>query len=138
MPKPLDQAQAAAMAPLALAYLGDAVYELYVRTRLLAEPARPQKELHQQAVCRVKAGAQAAALRRLASGLTAEEADIARRGRNARVQVPKGADPADQHYSTAFEALIGYLYLSGSWERLETLMAAAFSGAADDVPAGTP
>lgn len=125
-------AEAAGLPPLALAYLGDAVYELYVRDRLLQGPVSSQKELHKAAVGRVRASAQAAALRRMAARLTEQEADIVRRGRNARVQAPKGADLADHHYSTAFEALIGYLHLTGQRERINEVLDLAFTTAAAD------
>ncbi len=124
-------AEAGRMAPLALAYLGDVVYELYVRNQLLRGPELPPKELHRLAVRRVKASAQAEALRHCAAGLPAEEAEVVKRGRNARVQVAKGASPADQHYSTAFEALIGYLYLTGRTARLRELLTLAFAGAGE-------
>jgi ribonuclease-3 family protein len=131
----MSAAQAKRMPPLALAYLGDAVYELYVRHRLLQGPVRPQASLHQQAVQRVRASAQANVLRQWLDMLTEDEAQVVRRGRNTRVQVSPGADTADQHYSTAFEALIGYLYLAGDPERLCQLMEAAFeSGAHSATP----
>lgn len=113
------------MAPLRLAYLGDAVYELYVRDRLLRGTARPLSKLHSQAVRRVRAATQASALRECLPGLSAEEAEVARRARNARYS-SHGTNPADYHYSTAFEALVGFLYLTGRTDRLEQLMNQAF------------
>lgn len=134
----MSATQAGRMPPLALAYLGDAVYELYVRYRLLQGPVLPPAALHRQAVQRVRASAQASVLRQWLSILKDDEEEVARRGRNARVQVPPGADAADQHYSTAFEALIGYLYLVGRRERLEELLETAFlSGSQSAIPANT-
>ena len=108
-----------AMSPLALAYVGDAVYELYVRLLLVAQGSNKMKDLHRQAVSYVKAGTQAAFLRELEPMLTQEELDVVRWGRNAKSgHVPKSADVVEYRHSTGFEALIGYLYLKGSEERL--------------------
>lgn len=103
-----------------LAYIGDAVYELYVRRRLLTEspPTRP-RVLHQHAVNLVRGEAQVKALRRIESRLTPEERDIVRRGRNAASGSSQGAVRA---YSTGFEALVGFLYLTGQRERLQELL----------------
>jgi len=122
----LDASEARQVHPLALAYLGDAVFELYVRDRLLAGVALPAAELHRQAVMRVRATAQAFVLRTCLDELTDDEADVVRRARNARCSSYRHVDSADYHYSTAFEALLGYLYLLGCEERLEQLMEVAF------------
>lgn len=108
---------------LVLAYLGDAVYELYVRTALLdKEPLRPH-DLHDRAVGYVRAEAQALALRDLEPTLSPAERAVVTRGRNARAgHLPKGAEVVDYRYSTGFEALIGYLYLSGQEERLADIL----------------
>lgn len=112
-----------ALSPLALAYAGDAVYELYVRTRLLHEGTRRPAELHGQAVDLVRAGAQARLLNALDGLLTEDEKNVVRRARNARPgHLPKGASPSEYHHSTAFEALLGFLYLSGQDERLRELL----------------
>lgn len=126
-------AEAWRMPPLTLAYLGDAVFELYVRSRLLYEAdARPAGILHRQAVKRVKAAAQADALRRCMDKLTDEEADVVRRGRNAHTTGRRSAGPADYHMSTAFEALIGYLYLIGQEDRLVEIMDLAYQPAPEN------
>lgn len=122
----LDALEARQVHPLALAYLGDAVFELYVRDRLLTGAALPAAELHRQAVMRVRATAQAFVLREFLDELTDDEADIVRRARNARCPSYRHVDPADYHYSTAFEALLGYLYLIGNEGRLAQLMAVAY------------
>lgn len=108
-----------AMSPLALAYIGDAVYELYVRLLLVAHGPNKMKDLHRQAVSYVKAGTQAAFLKELEPMLTEEELKIVRWGRNAKSgHVPKNAAVVDYRHSTGFEALLGFLYLKGSDKRL--------------------
>lgn len=121
-PDPVD-----ALSPLALAYVGDAVYELWVRRRLALQPegaARP-RQLHRQALGWVRAEAQAAALEAIRPLLTEAEADIVRRARNQRPSHPPAAGQAVYRLSTGLEALCGYLYLHGSVQRLEQLLTAA-------------
>lgn len=110
------------MSPLQLAYLGDSVYDLLVRTHLL-KAGRKLRVLHQDATLRVNAAAQAKALDAIAEQLTQEEADLVRRGRNvhARHQAPRSATTAEYSASTALEALFGYLYLCGRMDRLRWL-----------------
>lgn len=107
------------VSPLNLAFVGDAVYEIMVRERLVCLANRPNKELHQLAVKQVRAEAQAAALDKIFPLLTEQEASIYRRGRNAHTARSGG----DYHKATGFEALFGYLYLSGQTERLQELFA---------------
>ena len=109
--------------PLGLAYLGDAVYTLRCRLRAL-EGGGKLDAAHREVTGRVRASAQAAALRRLWPSLTEEERDAARRGRNAHPHhaQPKSATTEEYALSTGFEALLGYLYLSGRTERLDELM----------------
>ena len=109
---------------LELAYVGDTVYDLYVRTRLVGAGGHV-KQLHGQAIKSVCAHAQAQAFDRVEDLLTAAEADVARRARNARQSPPRHADPAEYHRATALEALVGYLYLTGQAGRLDQLMAVA-------------
>lgn len=111
------------LSPRHLAYLGDAVYELHVRKRLLTE-AFPVEQLHRAKVSKVKASAQAAALRALLPSLSEPEADLVRRARNLKTAVPRNASVADYRYSTAFEALIGHLYLNDAHARLSELLEA--------------
>ena len=106
---------------LELAYLGDTVYDLYVRSHLVQQGGRVGK-MHRQAIRLVCAKAQAAALVRIQDDLTEEEADVVRRARNVHQSPPKNADPADYQKATGLEALIGYLYLTGRSERLNQLM----------------
>lgn len=111
------------MPPLVWAYIGDSVYELYVRTKLVNETKLNPHKLHIEAIKYVKAKAQADTLTRIYDELTSEEKDIVRRGRNAENHhLPKNAEVIDYMYSTAFEALIGYLYLSKQDKRLQEIL----------------
>ena len=107
--------------------MGDAVYEVYVRKRVMETGQVNADRLHIMAVPYVKAKGQAEAVRRLLEGFLSEnEAALVRRARNRRTSSkPKNADLMDYKMATAFEALIGYLYLSGEAERLEEIMAEA-------------
>jgi len=106
---------------LELAYLGDTVYDLYVRSHLVEQGGRVGK-MHRQAIRLVCARAQAEALGRIQDELTGEEADVVRRARNVHQSPPKNADPADYQKATGLEALIGFLYASGRDERLGELL----------------
>lgn len=112
------------LSPLTLAFIGDSVFDLLVREMLVCEANRPANRLHNLAVERVCAAAQANAARRLWDGgyLTEEEISILKRGRNAHTNhLPKNASEQDYHLATGLEALFGYLYLSGEIERLRDL-----------------
>ncbi len=109
---------------LELAYLGDTVYDLYVRRRLVVTGGR-MKDLHRAAVSQVRASAQSEALTRIEAILTEEEQGVVRRARNAKQSVPKSATPGEYHRATAFEALLGFLYLLGRYERLEEILTTA-------------
>ena len=116
------------LSPLTLAYIGDTVYDLYVRTLLVETTDATAHGLHLQAAGRVCAAAQAAAFRRVAPLLTEEEQQVFKRGRNAHMgSVPKHASIADYRAATGLEALLGYLYLSGRDARLTELMAQILS-----------
>ena len=107
----------------ALAYVGDAVFELYVRSLLAAELKSGMDAMHGRAVSSVRASAQAEMLHLLEGMLTDEEAEIVRRGRNVKSgHVPKSAGVIEYRYSTGFESLMGYLYLKGDSERLNALL----------------
>lgn len=103
--------------------MGDAVFELHVRAQLLKEDV-PVEKLHTAKVARVRASAQAAALRRIMPRLSEEEADTVRRARNLKCNVPKNVSVTDYRHSTAFEALLGMLYLQGASDRLHELLVA--------------
>ena len=97
------------LSPLALAFVGDGVYSLMVRERLLCEANRPVNDLHRQSVRDVRAEAQAAAMGRIMEHLTEEEEAVFKRGRNAHT----ARSGADYHRATGLEALFGALYLAG-------------------------
>ena len=109
---------------LELAYMGDTIYDLFVREKLVRRGGKV-KNLHKEAVSYVRASAQSAAFLRIEDSLTEEEADVARRARNAHQNPPKNADAADYHRATAFAALLGYLYLTDRRQRAEELLARA-------------
>jgi ribonuclease III family protein len=109
------------LSPAALAYLGDAVFELYVRTRFLFPPKRSHV-YHQQVVAQVRAEAQSSHLQLLLSHLTSAELDVIRRGRNAATGRPRRLDPEVYQQATSFETLIGYLYITNP-PRLAELLA---------------
>lgn len=116
------------LSPVVLAYIGDAVFEIYVRQRLVARSSRKPNELHRASTRYVSAAAQARLLQRWQPLLTEEEADVVRRGRNTKSgQPPKNADPGDYRHATALECLVGYLYYKGEKERLEQLVELAFA-----------
>lgn len=111
------------LSPLVWAYVGDSVYEMFIRTKLVnISNAKPHK-LHIESIKYVKAKAQADILKKIQEDLTEEEKNIVRRGRNTENHhVAKNANVADYAQSTAFEALIGYLYLSKKDERLKEIL----------------
>ena len=112
------------LSPLVLAYVGDTVYDLYVRTRLILSTDATAHGLHMRAARLVCAGAQAAAVRPILDRLTEEELAVYKRGRNSHMgTVPKHAAIQDYRAATGLEALLGYLYLGGQDARLTELMA---------------
>ena len=110
------------MSPLIWAYVGDCVYELYIRTKLVNETNLKPHKLHIETIKYVKAQAQAERLKKIQEYLTEEEKDIVRRGRNAQNHhLPKNCNVEDYSYATAFEALIGYLFLTGNMDRVKEI-----------------
>ena len=106
---------------LELAWLGDALYDLYVREHLVARGGKV-RALHREAISHVCAHAQAEALSRIVDALTEAESDVVRRARNAHQTPPKNADPGEYHHATALEALIGWLYVTGQGDRMNELL----------------
>ena len=110
-------------APLTLAYIGDGVYELIIRTILVKKGNCPVNRLHKKASSLVKAGAQSAIMEVIEEKLTPEELSVYRRGRNAHSPtMAKHATMADYRRATGFEALMGYLYLKEDYTRMLTLV----------------
>ncbi|MGV0026674.1 Mini-ribonuclease 3 [Phormidesmis priestleyi] len=116
--EPIALAQVQRLSPSALAYLGDAVYELQVRRRCLLPP-RKLDAYHQQVVAQVRAESQANSLRSLQPHLTDLELDILKRGRNAAYNRPRRVDPEIYQQATSLETLVGYLYLTDPKRLLE-------------------
>lgn len=111
------------LSPLTWAYVGDSVYELFIRTYLVNKTKLKPHNLHIEAIKYVKAKAQANILKKIEAILTDEEKDIVRRGRNAENHhLPKNANLEEYMYATAFEALVGYLYLCKKDERLKEIL----------------
>lgn len=110
------------LSPLTLAFVGDAVFDLFVRERLVCLANRPVNRLHSLAVSLVKASSQARAAKRLSEKLSEKELSVLKRGRNAHTNhKAKNASESDYHYATGLEALFGFLYLSGESDRLREL-----------------
>ncbi len=116
----VTQGELQQISPLALAYLGDAVYELYVRSRYLLPPKRSHT-YHSLVVSQVRAETQALHLRSLTPHLNSIELEIVRRGRNAPTKHPKRVEPEIYQQATSLETLMGYLYLTDA-ERLYQLL----------------
>ena len=118
----MTDAELNAMSPLALAHVGDAVFDLLVRTRLCLDGRLTAGDLHRETVRYVSAVAQAAAAKKLLPLLDQREEGVYRRGRNAHSHAaPKGASPMEYHAATGLEALFGWLYLRGEKARIEEL-----------------
>ena len=109
--------------PLVWAYVGDSVYELFIRTNLVNNSNEKVHKLHINAIKYVKAAGQAKILKAIEEELTEEEKNIVRRARNTQNHhIAKNATPAEYAYATAFEGLIGYLYLTKQDERLKYIL----------------
>lgn len=107
---------------MTLAFVGDGVYDLMVRERLVCQANRQAGKLHKLAVEQVKCQAQARRMEKILPLLTEEEQSVYKRGRNAHTtHTPKNATSADYHSATGMEALFGYLYLKGRLKRLREL-----------------
>jgi len=118
----LSPEQVNSLSPVALAYIGDAVYELFVRGMFLLPPKRIQA-FHQQVVNQVRAERQAHQVQQLMPLLTEAEQDMLRRGRNASSRGPRRIDSQIYQQSTGFEALVGYLYLTDPGRLVDLLSA---------------
>ena len=118
----LSDDQLRAVSSIGLAHVGDAVYELLVRTWLCAHGKATGKDLHRAAIALVCAPEQARRAAKVLPLLTEEEAAVYKRGRNANVHtIPRSASHAEYHAATALECLLGWLYLRGDKARIEEL-----------------
>lgn len=121
--KDINKEDVELLSPLTWAYVGDAVYELYIRKHLVNTTKLKPHKLHIESVKYVKASAQANILEKIMNVLTQEEQEIVRRSRNTKNHhLPKNANVTEYMYSTAFEGLIGYLYLTKQEERLNEIL----------------
>ena len=114
---------------LALAYIGDGVYDIFIREKMINEhPDYPAHKLHMETVKFVSANAQSLSMERIEESLTEEEMAVYKRGRNAKSPTSaKNASIIDYRRATGFEALLGFLHLSGEFERLQIIMTKAYN-----------
>ncbi|MDR1693473.1 MAG: ribonuclease III [Oscillospiraceae bacterium] len=130
---PLSDEAIASLGILAVASVGDSVFDLMVRVRLCGQGAARAEDLHNRRVRYVNAKAQAAAAKALAPALSGEETAVFRRGRNTQTgSVPQSAGRADYQAATALEALFGWLCLKGREERLKELFALTMKAAEEN------
>lgn len=119
----MDKQKVELMSPLVWAYVGDSVYELFIRNYLVDTTTSKPNDLHKKAIKYVKASSQSEILKKLEEDLTSEEKEIIRRTRNTQNHhLPKNASLKDYMYATAIEGLIGYLYLTKQEERLDYIL----------------
>lgn len=112
-------ADVSALSPLALAFVGDTVFDLLTRTSLVLQANRPVNDLHKSASKKVCAAAQSESIKKIMPLLTEDELAVFKRGRNAHTSsIPKNASSADYHYATGLESLFGWLYLKGETSRI--------------------
>ena len=124
----LKEVDAGMYSPLVLAYVGDAVYEIMIRTKVVNGGSVQVNKLHKRSAALVKAETQAKMVMELMDELTAEELAVYKRGRNAKsYTMAKNASMKDYRMATGFEALIGYLYLSEQNQRLVELVSRGLS-----------
>ena len=119
------QSDARQLSPLVLAYIGDAYYEMVVRTYVVSAGNMQVEKLHKKVTGMVRASSQAAIARHYVDTeeFTEDELDVFKRGRNSKSHtIPKNAEPADYRRATGLEAVIGYLYLDGQSKRAEELI----------------
>ena len=112
--------------PLPLAYIGDSVYDLFIRTKVIEKGNRHVTDMHKESVKFVKAHSQAESVHAIENKLTEDEIRVLKWGRNAKSTPPKNADVTDYRYATGFETLLGYLYLEGNMDRLKEVLNMAY------------
>ena len=133
----MNKTELITMSPLVLVYIGDTIYESYIREYLIRKNINKKvNDLHKSAVKYVKAKAQATIMHELESELTEEELRIYKRGRNQKSHTsPKNADIIDYKHATGFEALVGYLYLGNEKERLDYIISKGINIIEDNMKA---
>jgi ribonuclease-3 family protein len=120
---PLDKSRAAALSPLALAFIGDGVHSLFVRSQCTVGTDKKTGELHKEVTAQVCAKNQSAMSEKLLNSLTDEEKDIFRRARNSKILTSaKHAEIAEYRKASGFEAVLGFLYLTGQTQRIAELL----------------
>lgn len=124
----IGEVQPGDLSPLVLAYVGDACFELYIRSRVVAEnPKMPPQKLHRLTVGYVSASSQSDIIHGIWDNLNENERAVVKRGRNAKSGTsPKNADVVQYRYATGFETLVGYLFLAGETERLLYILEKAY------------
>ncbi|HHW05862.1 MAG TPA: Mini-ribonuclease 3 [Methanothermobacter sp.] len=124
----IGEVQPGDLSPLVLAYVGDACFELYIRSRVVAEnPKLPPQKLHRLTVGYVSASSQSDIIHGIWEHLNENERMVVKRGRNAKSGTsPKNADVVQYRYATGFETLVGYLFLAGATERLLYVLEKAY------------
>lgn len=121
--KILSKQEVMSLSPLIMAFIGDSVYDLFIRTHIAVKGNRPINKIHKECVQYVKASSQSEILKKLYDIFDEEEKDIIRRGRNVKsATIPKHAGIEEYRLATAFEALLGYLYLLGRYDRLDEIL----------------
>ena len=121
------------VSPLSLAYIGDAVYELYIRSYIMHDVNMPVSKLHKASTQYVSAKAQAKIYHKIKDNLTDEETDVFKRGRNAHSYTSaKNANIIDYRIATGLEALIGYVYIKKDQDRLCEIISMCIEAAKDD------
>ena len=125
----LEPVDAGSYSPLVLAYIGDAVYEVMIRARVINRGSMQVNKMHKRSAMLVNAGTQAQLIRSIEEELTPQEHAVYKRGRNASPHShPRGATRREYQMATGLEALFGWLYLRGETDRLNALFAAMMEG----------
>lgn len=124
----IDKSDIRTISPLTFAYIGDCIYDLVIRSIVVGKGNTSSNSLHKKTTAIVKAQSQREAFERIESLLSEEEMDVFKRGRNAKTHTTaKNASKADYHVATGFEALMGYLYMSGQTKRMIELIKAGLN-----------
>lgn len=133
-----NKEEAHLMNPLTLAFIGDAVYEVFVRTYIVTHNKNMKvQQLHNKTVGYVKAKSQSDFAKKIVDIFTEDELAVFKRGRNAKSGVPKNANVGEYRWATGFEAVVGYIYITGNDDRLSYLLGKLIEGDGDINDKGT-